>query len=112
MAPGMVTPASPGASAAAPPPAKGGGGAAALAEMSARVERARDMLAESRLYAALSEAGSRLRTAWHYSKQAGWVVGTSALVLVLPVLWEIDREHATNMAAPPDAQPPSSAPSK
>lgn len=71
--------------------------------ISERVERARDTLVESALYGRLSQVSEavyeRAGAVWGFSKSTAWIVGTSVLVLVLPVLWEIDREASTAEAA-------------
>lgn len=70
--------------------------------LAVRVERARETLADTALYSTLSGASQtvtrRLGMLWEFSKSAGWIVGTSALVLVVPLLYEMDKEIVGNTA--------------
>lgn len=87
--------------------------AASLSEtktLGERLIRARDTLTETELYAQIANAssrvGQRLGSLWSFSKTAGWVVGTSALVLVVPLLYEMDKEIAGAAPSAPPAQTP------
>lgn len=51
---------------------------------------------ETELVTTLSEKATRvskvMNKVWNLSKGVAWVVGTSALVLAIPLLYEIDKE--------------------
>lgn len=51
---------------------------------------------ETEFVTALSEKATRVtkvvNKVWNLSRAVAWVVGTSALVLVIPLLYEIDKE--------------------
>lgn len=68
----------------------------------------RDAVAETDTAIALSKHLSRAAKvaakAWYFSKGAAWVLGTSALVLVVPLLYEIDKEIGPGPDLPPAAQ--------
>lgn len=82
------------------PPA---GIASLAARLAERVERARDAIVDTEIYSTLAEVssavGERTGKAWEFSKQASWIVGTSALVLIVPLLYEMDKEISANDAA-------------
>lgn len=51
---------------------------------------------ETEIVTKLSEKGTRVNKMvnklWNLSKSVAWIAGTSALVLVIPLLYEIDKE--------------------
>lgn len=75
-----------------------------LTKLQERYEDTRDALMESEPFAKIFDTTSKLVNTssliWAFSKKAAWVVGTSALVLVVPLLYEIDKEM--NAGAAPD----------
>lgn len=70
--------------------------AATMSSFQETWEDIRDAVTETDVYIATSEkvtAVSRVASsAWSLSKKLAWVLGTSALVLVVPLLYEIDKE--------------------
>lgn len=83
-----------------------------LAQLQDRIEDTKDALMESEPFAqfvdtsskALSVGGSILA----FSKKAAWILGTSALLLVVPLLYEMDKEM--NAGQLPDGTVPSGPP--
>lgn len=67
----------------------------------------RDAITETEVFILLSEQYkdvSRIASsAWDFTKKAAWIIGTSSLVLVVPLLYEIDKELGPGFdpAAPP-----------
>lgn len=68
-----------------------------------RYEDTRDALMESEPFAKVFDTTSKLVNSgtlmWAFSKKAAWVIGTSALVLVVPLLYEMDKEMNAGAAA-------------
>lgn len=85
-----------GLSVATPPAPPRGDLEAALAHFGDRLEDTRDALMESPAFAraagATSAAGNAAAAVFAFSKKAAWVLGTSALLLVVPLLYEMDKE--------------------
>lgn len=67
-----------------------------LSSLTETWEEVRDAVVETEAAVALSKhlsrAGKVAANVWHFSKGAAWVLGTSALVLIVPLLYEIDKE--------------------
>jgi hypothetical protein len=67
-----------------------------LTRLQERFEDTRDALMESepfaQAYASAVKVVKAGKTVFVFSKQAVWVLGTSALVLVVPLLYEMDKE--------------------
>lgn len=52
----------------------------------------------------MSSASQTTSKVWGLSKKVAWLIGTSALVLVLPLLYEIDKELGPGVEpSPPGA---------
>jgi hypothetical protein len=72
-----------------------------------RFEDARDAVMESEPFAQVFESTAKAlragRSVWAFSKQAAWILGTSALVLVVPLLYEMDKEMNVGAAGDPSA---------
>lgn len=74
----------------------------------------RDAVVETDTYLALSKHSTTARRAasyaWRFSKKVAWIVGTSALVLVVPLLYEVDKELGPSFDnnAPSTSSTPSS----
>lgn len=78
-------------------------------------EDIRDAITDTEAYSVLSKRAASVNhavsVAWSATKRLSWVLGTSALVLVVPLLYEIDKElgpgpgfdPASNTAANPNA---------
>lgn len=79
-----------------------------LAKLQERYEDTRDALMESEPFAKIFDTTSKVANTgslvWAFSKRAAWVVGTSALVLVVPLLYEMDKEMNTGTAPDPAQQ--------
>lgn len=80
-----------------------------------RLEDIRDAIVETETYAVVSKQVAAVRrvsvTAWNVSRRVVWIVATSMLVLVLPVLYEVDKELGTTFDPNSPNQPaPSSSP--
>lgn len=75
-----------------------------LTKLQERYEDTREALMESEPFAKIFDTTSKMVNTgsliWAFSKKAAWVVGTSALVLVVPLLYEMDKEM--NAGAAPD----------
>lgn len=67
-----------------------------ITRLQERYEDTRDALMESEPFAQVFESTSKLVKAgtavWTFSKKAAWIVGTSGLILVVPLLYEMDKE--------------------
>lgn len=84
-----------------------------------RLEDARDALLDNETGARVVEMAGRVvgagTAAWSFSKKAAWVIGTSALVLVVPLLYEMDKEMSAATSAEgitASAQEPAAGPSQ
>lgn len=77
-----------------------------------RLEDARDALMESPAFQKGAQYTEKALAAgdkvWTVARKIAWVAGTSALVLFVPLLYEIDKELGGSVAAgaPPDAAKP------
>lgn len=71
-------------------------GSNTLASLTETWEEVREAVMETEFVTALSEKATRVtkvvNKVWNLSRAVAWVVGTSALVLVIPLLYEIDKE--------------------
>jgi hypothetical protein len=78
-----------------------------LTRLKERFDDARDALVESDAGARVTDisekVGNVTSTVWALTKKAAWIVGTSALVLIVPLLYEMDKE--LNAGASPDGTP-------
>jgi hypothetical protein len=67
-----------------------------LTRLKDRVDDARDALMESETGSFIVDASQKVGNVasafWALSKKAAWIIGTSALVLVVPLLYEMDKE--------------------
>lgn len=76
-----------------------------IVQLQDRLEDARDALMENEYFSKFHAAGNKVfdasSTLWAFSKRAAWIFGTSALVLVVPLLYEMDKEM--NISNPVDA---------
>jgi len=84
----------------------------ALGALRARTDLLVDVITESKAYSALSQwwgvAKGRGIQLGHLAGSAAWILATSALVVVIPLVYEIDRELGDSPpdgAAPPDPSP-------
>jgi hypothetical protein len=79
----------------------------ALTRLKERFDDARDALLESDAGARVADISGKVGNftiaAWALSKKAAWIVGTSALVLIVPLLYEMDKE--LNSGASLDGSP-------
>jgi hypothetical protein len=71
-----------------------------LGRLQERLEDARDAIVESEIFERIYEVGCRVSdassVAWSFTKSASWILGTSALVLIVPLLYEMDKELNMN----------------
>lgn len=69
-----------------------------LSRLSERLEDIRDTITETESYMRISKASKDvsavLQSVWSFSKSATWIIGTTALVLLVPLLYEMDKELA------------------
>lgn len=68
-----------------------------------RLEDIRDAIVETDAYDIVSKQATMVRNAttsvWNVSKRVAWIVGTSVLVLVVPLLYEVDKELGSSFDA-------------
>lgn len=80
-----------------------------LSALAETLEEVRDEMSETEavkiLCEKLSQASRATEKLWSFSRAAAWVLGTSALILVVPLLYEIDKEVGPGFdpSAIPDA---------
>jgi hypothetical protein len=74
-----------------------------LTRLKDRVDDARDALLESETGSFILDASQKVGNVasafWALSRKAAWIIGTSALVLVVPLLYEMDKELNISGAA-------------
>lgn len=74
----------------------GADGTDALIRIQERLEDMRDAIVETETYDAISKRAAAVRrtgvSVWRASKKFAWVIGTSVLILVVPLLYEVDKE--------------------
>lgn len=74
----------------------GADGTDALTKLQERLEDMRDAIVETETYDALSKRAAAVRrtgaNVWRVSKRFAWVLGTSVLILIVPLLYEVDKE--------------------
>jgi hypothetical protein len=79
----------------------------ALTRLQERLEDARDAIVESETFEYVYSFGCKAadagRVVWSLTKTTSWILGTSALVLVVPLLYEMDKE--LNLAGMTDGVP-------
>lgn len=81
-----------------------------LATITETWEEARDAVMETDIAISLIDKSEKLSKAagkmWKVSKKVAWIVGTTAVVLILPLIYEIDKELAPiDGQIPPVGQP-------
>lgn len=88
-----------------------------IVQLQDRLEDAKDALMENEYVAKAYSGGEKAydlsSRLWSFSKKAVWIIGTSALVLVVPLLYEMDKEiNLTNSseAVQPGQTQPSTGP--
>lgn len=67
-----------------------------LTNLQERLEDIREAIVETETYEVLSKRAAAIRrtgaSVWSASKRYAWIIGTSVLVLVVPLLYEVDKE--------------------
>lgn len=88
--------------------------ASSLTSLQEKWDDIRDALTETDAYVSLSRRSSAAcdaaNSVWTFSKRVAWVLGTSALVLVIPLLYEIDKELGPGFDSPTPTSASSSSP--